>query len=42
MTEVQTMAEDEGAPEIYLYTANGQTPGYEPHVTACKTSTEIM
>jgi hypothetical protein len=36
------MAEDEGAPEIYLYTANGQTPGYEPHVTVGKTSTEIM
>ena len=42
MTEVQTKAEDETTPEIYLYTANGQTPGYEPHVTACKTSTEIM
>jgi hypothetical protein len=42
MTEVQTKAEDETTPEIYLYTANGQTPGYEPHVTVGKTSTEIM
>jgi hypothetical protein len=34
------VAEDKTVEEIYLYAANGQTAGYEPHVVAHQTAAQ--